>query len=150
MPIAPGSWTWKPANVNQASLRGVALSGSTAVGDFLLDANLILQKPEDASTGKLLINRAEQHGAVKLSRDLGAWKLAGEWVFSGERYSDAGNTLKMGGYGLVNVSAGYALDKEWSLQARVNNLFDRQYELVRGYGTPGVNVFVGVRYQPAK
>ncbi|MDP2784991.1 MAG: TonB-dependent receptor [Sulfurimicrobium sp.] len=150
MPIAPGSWTWKPANVNQASLRGATLSGSTAVGGFRIDANLTLQKPEDATTGKLLINRAEQHGAVKLGRDLGAWKLAGEWVFSGERYSDAGNTLKMGGYGLVNVSAGYSLDKEWSLQARVNNLFDKQYELVRAYGTPGVNVFVGVRYQPAK
>lgn len=149
-PISPGSWTWKPANVNQASLRGVTLSGSTAVGDFLLDANLTLQKPEDAATGKLLINRAEQHGAVKLSRDLGAWKLAGELVFSGERYSDAGNTLKMGGYGLVNVSAGYALDKEWSFQARVNNLFDRQYELAQGYSTPGVNVFVGMRYQPAR
>ncbi|MDD5403520.1 MAG: TonB-dependent receptor [Sulfuricella sp.] len=149
-PIAPNSWVWKPANVNQASLRGVSLSGSIAVGAYLLNANLTLQKPEDAATGKLLINRAEQHGSVKLSRDLGAWKLAGELVFSGERYSDAGNTLKMGGYGLVNVSAGYALDKEWSLQARVNNLFDRQYELAQGYGTPGVNVFMGVRYQPAR
>lgn len=150
MPIAPGSYTWMPANVNQASLRGATLSGSTAVGGFRLDANLTLQNPEDAAAGKLLINRAREHGAVKLGRDLGAWKLAGEWVFSGERYSDAGNTLKMGGYGLANVSAVYAMGKEWSLQARVNNLFDKQYELVRAYGTPGVNVFVGVRYQPAK
>lgn len=150
MPIAPGSWTWKPANVNEASLRGVTLSGATAVGGFRLDASLTLQQPEDATTGKRLINRAEQHGAVKLGRIMGAWKLAGEWIFSGERYSDAGNTLKMGGYGLLNISADYVLDKEWSLLTRVNNLFDKQYELARGYGTPEVNVFVGVRYQPAK
>lgn len=150
MPIAPGSWTWKPANVNEASLRGITLSGSTILGDFRLDANLTLQQPEDSNTGKTLINRAEKHGTVKLGRELGAWKLAGEWVFSGDRYGDAGNTLKMGGYGLLNASAGYALSKEWSFQARANNLFDRQYELARGYNTPGVNVFVGVRYQPAK
>jgi vitamin B12 transporter len=149
MPIAPGSYTWKPANVNQASLRGVTLSGASLVDGFRLDANLTLQQPEDGNSGKLLINRAERHGAVKLSRDLGAWKLAGEWVFSGKRYADAGNTLKMGGYGLVNASADYALGKEWSLQARINNLFDRQYELAQGYGTPGVNAFLSVRYQPA-
>ena len=54
----------------------------------------------------------------------------------------------MGGYGLANVSAAYAWNKEWSLQARINNLFDREYELARGYGTQGVNAFLGVRYQP--
>lgn len=150
MPIAPGSWTWKPANVNEASLRGITLSGATILGDFRLDANLTLQQPEDSNTGKTLINRAEKHGTVKLGRELGAWKLAGEWVFSGDRYGDAGNTLKMGGYGLLNASASYALNKTWTFQARANNLFDRQYELARGYNTPGVNVFVGVRYQPAK
>lgn len=148
-PIAPGSYTWKPANVNEASLRGATLSGATVLGGFRLDASLTLQQPEDGNTGKLLINRAEQHGAVKLGRELGGWKLAGEWVFSGERYGDAGNTLKMGGYGLLNVSADHALGKEWSFHARVNNLFDRHYELAQGYNTPGVNAFVGLRYQPA-
>ena len=148
MPIAPGSYTWKPANVNEANLRGVTLSGATALGGLRLDANLTVQKPEDGNTGKLLINRSKQHGAVRLSHDLGAWKLAGEWVFSGERYADAGNTLKMGGYGLVNLSAGHALDKDWSLRVRINNLFDKHYELVQGYGTAGVNAFLGVSYQP--
>lgn len=149
-PIAPGSYTWKPANVSEASLRGATLSAGTLLGGYRIDANLTLQNPEDAATGKLLINRTEQHGSVKVSRDLGVWKLAGEWILSGERYADAGNTRKMGGYGLLNLSAAYALDKDWSFQARINNLFDKPYELAQGYGTQGVNAFVGVRYQPAK
>jgi vitamin B12 transporter len=150
MPIAPGSYIWKPANVNEASLRGVTLSGATILGDLRLDASLTLQQPEDATSGKRLINRAEQHGAARISRTMGAWKLAGEWVFSGERYGDAGNTLKMGGFGLFNISADYAVDKKWSILTRVNNLFDKHYELARGYGTPEVNAFIGVRYQPAR
>ena len=56
----------------------------------------------------------------------------------------------MGGYGLLNLTASRNLDKDWSLQARLNNVFDKSYELAQGYGTPGVNMFVGVRYQPAK
>ena len=150
VPVSPGSWIWVPANINQASLRGATLSGASMVGRFHLDANLTLQNPEDGATGKLLINRSKEHGALKISRSAGDWKLAGEWVFSGERYADAGNTRKMGGYGLLNLTASRALDKDWSLQARVNNLFDKSYELAQGYGTPGVSVFVGVRYQPVR
>ncbi|PIV21779.1 MAG: TonB-dependent receptor [Hydrogenophilales bacterium CG03_land_8_20_14_0_80_62_28] len=149
-PIAPDSYTWLPANVDRATLRGVTLSGATAVGDFLLDANLTLQNPKDAATGKRLIKRAKEHGALKLGRALGAWTLAGEWVVSGRRYADAGNTLKMAGYGLVNLTASRALDRDWTLQTRIDNLFDKSYELTRGFNTPGLNIFVGVRYQPTK
>ena len=30
----------------------------------------------------------------------------------------------------------------------LNNVFDKQYELVRYYGTSGLNALVGLRYQP--
>ncbi|MDP2878136.1 MAG: TonB-dependent receptor [Sulfuricella sp.] len=149
-PVSPGSWIWAPANVNQASLRGATLSGASMIGRFHLDANLTLQNPEDSATGKVLVNRSKEHGALKISRSVGDWNVGGELIFSGERYADAGNTRKMGGYGLFNLTASRALDKDWSLQARVNNLFDKSYELAQGYGTPGVNIFVGVRYQPVR
>lgn len=149
-PVSPGSFIWAPANINQASLRGATLSGASMIGRFHLDANLTLQNPEDGVTGKVLINRSKEHGALKISRSVGDWNVGGELIFSGERYADAGNTRKMSGYGLLNLIASRALDKDWSLQARVNNLFDKSYELAQGYGTPGVNVFVGVRYQPVR
>lgn len=147
-PISPGSWTWAPANVNKASLRGTTLAWKGQVDSFSLGANLTLQKPEDAITGKLLINRAREHGALSISRAVDSWDVGAELVFSGARFADAENTQRMGGYGLVNLTAKRFLDKDWSLQARVNNLFDKHYELARGYGTPGVNLFVGVTYQP--
>lgn len=149
-PVSPSSWIWAPANLNQASLRGATLSWANMMGNFHLDANLTLQNPEDGVTGKVLINRSREHGALRISRFVGDWNVGGELIFSGERYADAGNTQKMGGYGLLNLTASHALDNDWSLQARVNNLFDKSYELAQGYGTPGVNVFVGVRYQPVR
>lgn len=149
-PVSPDSFIWAPANVNQASLRGATFSGASMIGRFHLDANLTLQNPEDGATGKVLINRAREHGALKISRSVGDWDVGGELIFSGERYADAENTLKMGGYGLLNLTASRALDKDWSLQARVNNLLDKSYELVQGFSTPGVNLFVGVRYQPVR
>ena len=49
---------------------------------------------------------------------------------------------------LVNLTARYVLSKEVSIEGRINNLFDKDYETVRGYNTGGFNAFVGVRYQP--
>jgi vitamin B12 transporter len=54
----------------------------------------------------------------------------------------------MHGYGLFNLTAICALDREWSVRARWNNVFDRAYELAQNFNTPGSNVFVAVQYQP--
>lgn len=54
----------------------------------------------------------------------------------------------MGGYALNNLTARYAINRELSLEGRINNLFDKDYETVSGYNTPGFNAFVGLRYQP--
>jgi vitamin B12 transporter len=54
----------------------------------------------------------------------------------------------MHGYALLNLSAAYAFDREWSVRARWNNVFDREYELAQNFNTAGSNVFVAVQYQP--
>ena len=53
----------------------------------------------------------------------------------------------MHGYGLVNLTAGYAVSKDWSVNGRLNNVFDRQYELAQFYNTPRSNFFVWLAYQ---
>ena len=54
----------------------------------------------------------------------------------------------MAGYTLVNVYGAYQVAREWQVFARVNNLFNRDYILSHGFGTPGINTFIGVRYTP--
>ena len=60
---------------------------------------------------------------------------------------DAANTRRMGGYALVNLTADYALGRGWTLFARLNNAFDKRYELAADYNTAGANVFAGIRYR---
>ncbi len=52
----------------------------------------------------------------------------------------------MGGYGLVNLNASWAMTPRWTLAARLNNLTGRRYELVQGYNTPGSNLFVSLAW----
>ena len=143
-----GSWFYVPQNVASAKITGWTLAYKGSFGPFAVRAGIDLQDPRDKATGNLLARRARQRANLGADYSSGSWTLGGELVGTGERYSDAGNTQRMGGFALTNLTANYRIDQNFSLFGRINNLFDRRYELIRDYGVAGVNALVGIRYQP--
>ncbi|GAB1394586.1 TonB-dependent receptor [Rhodocyclaceae bacterium] len=137
---------WPPANVGNALLEGASFIYGGTLGGWDLAASLDLQRPRDADTDKRLARRADEQFKLRASRGDGQWRYGGEWQLVGERYENAANTVRMGGYGLVNLFADYRIDRDWSLFARANNVFDKRYELAKDYGTLGATLFVGLRY----
>jgi vitamin B12 transporter len=84
-----------------------------------------------------------------MERTLGAWRVGAEAVASGARYdstSEAPNT-RLHGYTLLNLTARYALAKDWALHARWGNVFNREYETVQFFNTPRSNAQVSLGYQ---
>ncbi len=69
-------------------------------------------------------------------------------VASGERFDTLSNapSSRLAGYALLNLRGSYAFSPAYTVSVRWNNVLDKQYELVRGYNTPGANVFVSVEY----
>lgn len=68
-----------------------------------------------------------------------------EVVASGRRFDDIANSTRIGGYALLNLHGRYELTPELALAARWNNVFDKDYELARGFNTPGSNVVCELR-----
>lgn len=145
---APGVSLLMPSNVASAKLEGVSLSGRADLGAWHASANIDFLKARDEDTGDHLQRRADRTASFRLSRSMGQLLAGGELVASGARYSSNGERDRLDGYGIVNLFARYAIDRAWSLEGRINNLFDKKYELIKDYNTPGANVFVGVRYAP--
>jgi len=133
-------------NVNEALLTGLSMSSSVKLGNLSLRGALDLQDPRDETTGKKLARRARRHGSLGADYAFGAWKAGAELVFSGERFDDAANRNRLGGYGVVNLTGGYDFGNGLSAHARWNNVADKQYALARNYRTPDSNLFVGLRY----
>lgn len=133
-------------NVNRATLEGITLSAATRVMGVNLGANADLQDPQDDTTGKRLIRRAKRHANVTADYGTGALKAGVEVELSSTRFENAANTVRLGGYGLVNLYATYAFTRDWSALVRWNNVADKQYELARYYNTPGAKVFASIRY----
>ncbi len=137
-----------PQNVDRATLEGVTLGLNFAWRDTRLTASLDMQNPTDDATGKLLPRRARTHGAVQVLQQAGPVQLGLEFVASSLRYDDAADTVKMGGYGIVNLTAEWPFAKGWSLLVRGDNVLNKNYQLAADFATGGATVYASLRWQP--
>lgn len=146
--------SFSPANIDSARIRGLEAISSLRLADWDTRLNLTLQDPENRSNtanyGKVLNRRAEQSLRLDLDRDFGSYRMGTTLRAEGRRYDDLANTTKLAGYGLLDLRAEYRLTRDLRLQARIENLFDKDYETVSLYNQPGRSLFVTLRYQPAK
>jgi vitamin B12 transporter len=135
-------------NVNRATLQGATLSASQRFGDVTLRASLDVQDPKDTATGNLLARRAKRHGVVGADWRVAGWTLGAEVQASSQRYDDAANTVKLGGYTLLNLSATTKITRDLNLVARVDNVGNKDYQFARLYANAGRTAYVGLKWTP--
>jgi vitamin B12 transporter len=144
-----------PVNVGLAEILGATFDGSLQLSDDLkLSANFTVQSPQDSDTEKLLIRRSNRYGALSLLHNIGDFQWGSELTGASDRYNNPTNTKKMAGYVLLNLTSSYRINPEWKLEARANNILDKDYILSYtgnlassvAYNTAGTNLFVGLRY----
>lgn len=142
-----GSYLWSPMNIGRAELRGITLTSSQRFGQTTLRASADFQDPHDRDTGNTLPMRARQIYRASAEQRFGPAAAGIEYLWSGKRYNDAANNQELGGYGLVNLTASYDVNKNLTAQVRWNNVFNKDYTLIRGYVTPGSTVFLNLAWR---
>ena len=135
-----------PENVESATLKGIELRGGLTWPATSIQGSLDLQSPRDDTTGTQLPRRALRHGALTLTQQVGPVSLGAEVIASSLRYDDAANTIKMGGYTILNLTATWPLGYGLTLFVRGDNVFNKDYQLAADYSTGGAQVFVGLRW----
>ncbi len=134
----------------EALIKGFTATWEHAAEDWRWSTSYTHQDPKDVDTGNQLNRRAKNLASASLERRWGAWGLGGEFKTEGERYDRMSNkdSNRMGGYGTLNAYVTYAVSKDLSLQARVNNLTDKDYETAQYFNVPGRSLFLTLRYSP--
>ncbi len=147
-----GSFPGCYSNTARAEYSGVTLAGAyrlpTALGPVDLRGSLDVQDPRDLDTGKQLARRARQHAVLGADWRVGTWLLGVDTLLSGKRYSSAGETVPMGGYGLLNLNASTRVAKDWTLLARLDNATGKVYETASTYANPGRSLYVAAKWAP--
>lgn len=147
----------RPANVNEATIRGLEAAVGTRIAGWEVNAGLTLLDPENrsdgANRGNVLPRRAEQSLRLDLDREFGGpshgrYSLGASVIAEGRRFDDLANTRRLGGYATVDLRAEYRIDRDWRVQARIENLFDKDYETAAFYNQPGRSAYLTVRYEP--
>ena len=143
------SATFQPMNLSEASIQGLELAYDGALRGFELRARLTFQDPVNDVTGKQLPRRAKIFGNAGIARSFGRFNIGAEVVGAGARFDsiDESPGSRLGGYALLDLVAAYKISRDWRVDVRWNNVFDKSYELAQGYNTAGSNVFVWVKYE---
>jgi vitamin B12 transporter len=147
----PTEYTYQPDNVSRAAIDGLDLTAAGRVGGWRLNGGLTFLKAENEATGDQLDRRPKRKLGLTVGHDLGGGAFQAEWTAASAR-NDRNVTTRLGGYGIVNLAYRRPLGKDTDIQARVENLFDKDYVLASSfsgdYNTFGRSIFLTLRYQP--
>jgi len=143
-PISPGSFTWLPSNVNAARTQGLELAGSIHYDIATLHANWTFLDAKDSLTGDVLSRRAKDSGNVSLGIDVAGLHAESSVHIVGPRFSTTKNGKPMAGYHTSALRTSYAVNDVLSVNARIENLEDKKYEEVKGYGVLGRVWYAGM------
>ena len=141
-----------PDNIERARMRGAELGFDADIARWQLAGSISWLDTESLTglqAGNELPRRARHSARLDLDRAFGDFRVGVTGVAQGDRYDDVANTRRLPGYATVDLRAEYAFSDAMTLQGRLANVFDRDYETVSFYNQPGREWFLTLRYSPA-
>ncbi len=130
-------------NIASATSDGIELSSQYRVNDWLETSMNFAWIDAKDGAGIDLIRVPKQSGDLSLAfNPEGRFAGTLSMRYNGEEQDPNGT---VGSWTRVDVSGRYSLKEKLELYARIENLLDRQYQQVIGYGTPGLSGYVGAR-----
>lgn len=149
--IAYDAALFLPNNIERARLRGAELGLDTELAQWAIAASASVLDTENQvgpNAGNELPRRARHSARLDVDRSFGSLRLGLTGVAEGSRFDDVANTRRLGGHATVDLRAEVALAPAWTLQARLANALDRDYQTASFYRQPGRQWFVTLRYWP--
>ena len=98
------------------------------------------QDPEDRDTGKQLKRRAQRFARLDADYALNDWNFGATLRGSASRSDTDADTFsdtRTAGYGVFDLRTSWQVMENVKLSAKLDNVFDRDYQLVNGYNTQG-------------
>ena len=142
--VAPGRWT--PSNVGEVRIDGLEVNFGTRVFEFDVNSSLTLLDARNLETGGRLLRRPGRVLRLDVDRTMGRYRLGATMHDEGARL-DFGD-VRLGSFYTGDLRAAYQVFDSWSVEGKIENVLDHDYETVSGYNQPGFGFFVTLRYQP--
>ena len=151
----PGSFGFCPLNFGSTTAKGVEVSvKANLLRDLRWAKSLDVQGQYTHTATRDMTNPPhnrlprwplQQYAAIISYQPIDPFRMNLEFRYVGQRFNDAQAIQVLPGFDVWNLSATYDITKRVQGYLRVDNLFDRRYEEILYFGTPGRSIFGGVR-----
>lgn len=144
------STQWKYENLSKAKISGFEIVGSVEINDqwglsgsyTYLDAK---QKKEGGQYKKMLRRPKHQITASVTYKPIEAITLNASGTYYGKRQDEKNNQdIELSSFAVFNIAGSYKINRRFSVDAKIQNLFDKDYEFAKGYRENGRTAYVGM------
>lgn len=135
-------------NIASSRISGVELRYDYKRQPWLLSTSAEWKDPRNHSDDTQLLRRSRVAAKTSLMYSQARWDLALSAQYTGKRPDIDANTYQRitdPAYTLVNATGRWYVDRHTTLEGRLENLLDKQYQVVDGYNAPGRGIYLGVR-----
>lgn len=141
-------------NIDQATTQGFEFGATyQMLDDLSVRLAYTYTDTENKTTGESLLRRPRNKNSLtvvyapdsKLRAQI-QWRVYSS-RFDNDFSAYPPERMSLGGYGLVDIAVSYKLAESVSLIGRVDNLFDKEYQDVLGFGAMGAAAHGGVRVE---
>lgn len=141
--IAPNAF--QLVNIDESQVRGVELEGSWSYNRWNASASATYLSTEDKSDGSRLLKQPRWSGRLDVDREFGAYSVG--TTLHGQSNSEGGQYAEDNqGFVTADLRGAYRINADWRIETLVENVFDRDYQVVHGYNQAPRGVFVSLRY----
>lgn len=135
-------------NIAKAQSQGFELQSTANLNSSLkLEGRYTYLDTFDKTTNQSLLRRPRNTWTATSRYFLKEHELYIQFLFKGERLDVDPNSLQKitaNAYELLNIGGNYKFSDKLKAHLRIENIFNRTYEEVAGYGTPGLSFYAGV------
>jgi len=140
--------TFTLQNIGEVEIRSVQLSYEYRGESFSIRTDIINQTADDKIANSRLLRRAEHSATINYTQNIGHHRMGLSVLVSGDRM-DFGfpENITLDGYVVATLTGQFRLSDSWQLSARIENLFDEEYQTINNYRMQERSGFVELKYR---
>jgi len=136
--------TFELENIDKAEVRGAQLGYEFRGDGYVVRAELVKQRADNATQDSRLLRRAEESASLSYTRDLGRHRMGLALIASGDREDFGG--VRLDGYVVASLTSQFRISDDWSVNARVENMLDTEYQTAANFRMQERSGFVELKY----
>ena len=148
--IEPNATFTRMENIEKARIKGVEINLQGQRERWQYAVSVLAQDPENTELNETLSRRAKSRINTRLSYNQDRWQAGGNLLRVGKRDNSSFDSVVLESYEIANVFARYNFTPSFSLSAKIENLFDKDYETAADFNTRGRTAYAELAYSLVK